>query len=225
MERYSRLLELSDFTEKDLQVLQSKKVLIIGVGGVGQHVATYLVTNGILDLTIVDFDKVELNNLNRQILLSEEDVGKTKVEVVKKALNAKNKDALIKAIECKVDESNVSEIITCNYDVVIDCLDNWKGKLIISEECHKKQNLFLHIGVDGMRGQYALFEKVSLRDLINEEIIGAPKDGVMGPMVGAVASFATLHLIKYLIGKEEADELHYLDFDNHQFSKIKIPRE
>ena len=224
MERYSRLLELSDFSKKDLEVLLCKKVLIIGVGGVGQHVATYLVTNGVTNLTIVDFDEVEMSNLNRQILLTEEDVGKKKVEVVKKALNAKNKDALIKAINCKVDESNVSELITCNYDVVIDCLDNWKGKLVISEECSKKHIPFLHIGVDGMRGQYALFEHCSLQDLVSDEIINAPKDGVMGPMVGAVASLATVHLIKYLLGKADPDELHYLDFDSHQFSKIKILR-
>ena len=224
MERYSRLLELSNFSKKDLEVLRCKKVLIICVGGVGQHVATYLVTNGVANLTIVDFDDVEMSNLNRQILLTQEDVGKKKVEVVKKALNAKNKDALIEAIDCKVVESNVPELITCNYDVVIDCLDNWKGKLVISEECSKKHIPFLHIGVDGMRGQYALFAHCSLQDLVSDEIISAPKDGVMGPMVGAVASLATVHLIKYLLGKADPDELHYLDFDSHQFSKIKILR-
>ena len=224
MGRYSRLLQLSDFSKEDLKILQSKTVLVIGAGGVGQHVATYLVTNGIENLRIVDYDAVETSNLNRQILLTEKHIGNRKVDVVREALFAKNHNALVKSINCKVDESNISEIITNEYDVVVDALDNWEGKLLVSRECKKLNIPLLHVGVDGMRGQYAIFEKCSLQDLVGKDIIGAPKDGVMGPMVGAVASLATVHLIKYLIGKEEADELHYLDFDNHQFNKIKIPR-
>lgn len=225
MDRYSRLLQLSNFTEKDLEVLHSKKVLILGVGGVGQHVATYLVTNGITKLTIVDFDNVEISNLNRQILLTEEDIGKGKVNVVKKALNARNSNALIETIECKIDESNISKIIDHKYDVVIDCLDNWTGKLIISKECLKQRIPLLHIGVDGMRGQYVIFENTSLHSIVNNDIINAPKEGVMGPMVGAVSSLAAVHLLNYLLKKDEPDGLHYLDFESHQFSKIKIPRE
>lgn len=82
MSRYSRLLELKDIDLEQLLSLAQKRVLIIGVGGVGQHVATYLATNGVTNLTIVDYDKVELSNLNRQILLNELDLGKLKVDVV-----------------------------------------------------------------------------------------------------------------------------------------------
>ena len=89
--RYDRLLELSTFSEEKLEVLGTKRVLIIGAGGVGQHISTYLVTNGIKCLTIVDFDTVELSNLNCQILLSEHDVGKYKVDVVKKDIREKPK--------------------------------------------------------------------------------------------------------------------------------------
>ena len=224
MGRYSRLLQLSDFSKEDLKILQSKTILVIGAGGVGQHVATYLVTNGIENLRIVDFDTVEYSNLNRQILLTEKHIGNRKVDVVREALFAKNHDALVKSINCKVDESNVSEIITNEYDAVVDALDNWKGKLLISNECKKLIIPILHVGVDGMKGQYVVFKKCSLEDLVSKDIIGAPKDGVMGPMVGAVSSLASILLIKYLIGKAEPDELHYIDYESHQFSKIKIPR-
>ena len=118
--RYDRLLQLSSFSKEDLNTLQSKKVLIIGVGGVGQHVSTYLITNGIKDLTILDFDKVEISNLNRQILLVEKDLGRYKVDVVKEALKAKNGDANIHSINAKVDKSNIGEIITSEFDVVVD---------------------------------------------------------------------------------------------------------
>ena len=220
--RYDRLLSLSSFSKEDLLTLQSKKVLIIGAGGVGQHVATYLVTNGIEHLTILDFDKVEISNLNRQILLCEKNIGKYKVDVVKKALNAKNKDAYIKSINIKLDKSNVSEIITSKYDVVIDALDNWEGKFIISDECHKKRIPHLHVGVDGMSGQYCVFKDKCLRDILPSEVIKEKRDGVMGSVVGAISSMATTYLIQFLLNKVKADELVSFDFKQNSVKTIKF---
>lgn len=220
--RYDRLLKLSSFTPLDLKTLQRKKVLIIGVGGVGQHVATYLVTNGVENLTLLDFDKVEMSNLNRQILLSEKDIGKHKVEVVKEALNGKNKDSHIEVINTKLDLSNVSEIITSKYDVVVDALDNWEGKFIISDECHNKQIPHLHVGVDGMSGQYCVFKDKSLRDILPTEVVKAKRDGVMGSVVGAISSMATTYLIEYLIGKKKPDLLFSFEFDTNSIKQISL---
>ena len=220
--RYDRLLSLSSFSKDDLKTLQSKKVLILGVGGVGQHVATYLVTNGVENLTISDFDVVELSNLNRQILLTEEDIGKSKVEVVKKVLNAKNKDAEIKVINKKLDSSNVSEIISNEYDLVVDALDNWEGKFLISDECHRKNIPFLHIGVDGMSGQYCLFKNKCLSDILPREVIKEKRDGVMGPVVGAISSMASTYLIEYLLCKKNSDQLISIDFNTISINHVKL---
>lgn len=220
--RYDRLLQLSSFSKEDLGILHSKKVLIIGVGGVGQHVSTYLITNGIKDLTILDFDKVEISNLNRQILLTEKDIGKYKVDVVKEALKAKNSDANIHSINAKVDKSNVGEIITSEFDVVVDALDNWEGKFLISDECHKKHVPFLHVGVDGMSGQYCLFKEKSLRDILPPEVITAKRDGVMGSVVGAISCMASTYLIEYLTGKKKSDILMSFSFNDNQVSQILI---
>ena len=220
--RYDRLLQLSSFSKEDLDILQSKKVLIIGVGGVGQHVSTYLITNGIKDLTILDFDKVEISNLNRQILLTEKDIGKYKVDVVKDALNAKNCDASIRSINAKVDKSNIGEIITSEFDAVVDALDNWEGKFLISDECHKKHIPFLHVGVDGMSGQYCLFKEKSLRDILPPEIVKEKRDGVMGSVVGAISSMASTYLIQYLIGKQKTDILFSFDFISNQIKQILL---
>ena len=131
MDRYSRLLSLKDFSKEKLDLLKSKKVLIIGVGGVGQHVATYLITNGIININIVDFDNVEISNLNRQILLTEEDINKPKVDVVKAALIKKNSEANIKTINLKIDENNIKDI-KLDFDVIIDAVDNWPTRLVIA---------------------------------------------------------------------------------------------
>jgi adenylyltransferase/sulfurtransferase len=220
--RYDRLLELSSFTKEDLKTLQNKKVLITGAGGVGQHAATYLVTNGVENITILDFDKVELSNLNRQILLTELDYGKYKVNVVKEALNAKNKDAHIEVINSKLDKSNVSSIITTQYDIVVDALDNWEGKFLISDECHKKHITHLHVGVDGMSGQYCVFKDKSLRDILPIEVVKEKRDGVMGPVVGAISSMASTYLIQYLLGQFKPDELVSFDFSSNSIKVVKL---
>jgi len=220
--RYDRLLSLSSFSEEDLKTLQSKKVLIIGVGGVGQHIATYLVTNGVENLTIVDFDDVEISNLNRQILLSEQDIGKPKVDVVKKALNDKNRNANIHAFNLKVDKTNADGIITNSYDVVVDALDNWKGKLLLSDICKEKHLSLLHVGVDGMNGQFCIFESHSLRDIVSPDIVKEERDGVMGPIVGAVSATAATYLLEYLTNKKDSDILFGLDFAQNKINSIKL---
>jgi len=220
--RYDRLLSLSSFSGTDLKTLQSKNVLIIGAGGVGQHISTYLVTNGIEHITIVDFDKVEISNLNRQILLSEKDIGRYKVDVVKEALNAKNKDAVIKSINIKLDKSNVGDIITSDYDLVVDALDNWEGKFLISDECHKKDIPFLHVGVDGMSGQFCIFKNICLKDILPNEVVKEVRDGVMGPVVGAISAMASTYLIEYLTKKKDTDLLVSLDFKDLKIKSVKL---
>lgn len=158
MNRYQRLLDLSSFTQEKLDVLRSKKVIVIGAGGVGQVVSVYLVTNGIENLTVCDFDTVEISNLNRQILLKEKHIGQPKNEVVKKALQKRNGEAKIESLFTKIDKTNIEQTIF-GYDIVVDAVDNWQTKLIISDACKKLNILSLHIGVDGEDGQYCIFKK------------------------------------------------------------------
>lgn len=222
MSRYDRLLQLSTFSKEKLELLASKKVLIVGVGGVGQHVATYLITNGIKDLTIVDFDKVELSNLNRQILLEEKDVGKSKVEVVKKALEARNFEAKITSIEQRVNADNIFSI-TKNFEIVVDAVDNWETKLLLSKAAKDQKVLFLHVGVDGSSGQFCLFKEFSLLDLVSPSVVKEKRDGVMGPMVGLLSSMASLHLLRYLAGENvETDTLFSFNQETNAVSKVKL---
>ena len=221
MSRYQRILELSDFKKEDLSLLESKKVLLIGVGGVGQNVATSLITNGIKHLTIVDFDHVELSNLNRQILLKEEDIGKEKVQVVLKELVKRNSDADIFAFHLRVDESNVNQLVQ-GYDIVIDAVDNWKTKIILASACKKNKIPFLHIGVDGYRGQYCLFKKKHFDSVFPSQIQEEPRDGVLGPMVAVIANLASLYLLRYLLHQEECDILYYFDMKTAQLGHVSL---
>ena len=222
MSRYDRLLELSTFSKAKLELLHCKNVLVIGVGGVGQHVATYLATNGILKLTLVDFDKVELSNLNRQILLTENDIGIDKVDVVKTALLSRNSELQIETIKMKINETNINELQT-NFDVIVDAVDNWKTKLLIAKFAKQNNVPMLHVGVDGTGGQFCLFKDLSLLDVVADSIKSEKRDGVMGPMVGVLSSMGSLHLLRYLAGENvEIDTLFSFDEYGNNIRKIKL---
>ena len=222
MSRYSRVLELSTFSEEKLAILKSKKVLIIGAGGVGQTVATFLVTNGIENLTICDFDNAEISNLNRQILLTEKHIGEPKVEIVKKQLQKRNGNAKVESLYTKINKDNANNTIL-GFDVVVDAVDNWPTKLTISEACNKAKIICLHIGVDGECGQFCLFKEKSLYDIVDQGVVSEPRDGVLGPMVGAVSSLATLHLIRYLVGDHnKIDVLYYFKAKTNEIVEVKL---
>ena len=222
MSRYSRVLELSSFNEEKLNILKSKKVLIIGAGGIGQTVSTYLVTNGVEDLTICDFDNAEISNLNRQILLTEKHLGEPKVEIVKKALQKRNGEAKIKSLYTKIDKTNVDKTIE-GFDIVVDAVDNWPTKLVISEAAKCNKILYLHIGVDGESGQFCLFKNKSLLDVVDQGVVQEPRDGVLGPMVGVISSLATLHLIRYLVGDHNfVDTMYFFKAKSNEIIKVDL---
>lgn len=222
MDRYSRLLQLSDFSKEKLLLLMSKKVLIIGAGGVGQTVSTYLITNGVINLTIADFDKVEISNLNRQILVTENDIGQYKVDAVKKALLSRNSTAHIDIVNKRVTKDNIESLIE-DVDLVIDAVDNWETKLVISDACNTKHIPYMHVGVEGHRGQYCLFKNKSLRDLVNDKVTSSIRDGVTGPMVGTISSLASSYVLDYLTGDNlETDKLYFYDHKTKHLGRVNL---
>lgn len=116
--------------------IKSKKVLVIGVGGVGSYTVESLVRSSISNITIIDNDIIDITNLNRQLMTTLDNIGLSKVEVLEKRIKSINPDCNVTALNIFVDDSNIDSIIT-DYDYVVDACDTVKTKLSIIRVCNK----------------------------------------------------------------------------------------
>jgi len=175
LEIFSRQLILKDFSEKDLNFIKKQKIILVGVGGIGCPIAQYLIASGIKNLTLIDHDIIELNNLNRQILYNENDVGKKKVKVAKQKLNLINKSNNIIAISKFISEKNIFEHLI-KASLVIDTTDNWKSMMLINKYCVKKFIPLISCSVIGYDGQIIFFKNNKKKHLCLACIYPSKKD-------------------------------------------------
>lgn len=150
IERYSRQLDIVGLNGQ--AKLSKARVLIIGVGGLGTPVALYLTATGVGELILVDSERVELSNLNRQILYSTRDIGRLKVEVAAEKLRELNPHVRITTYPYRASRELLEELVK-EADLVIDGTDNWETRFLINEFCVKYRKPFIHAGVQGFHGQ------------------------------------------------------------------------
>ena len=139
MKGVKKMLERMEglISKEEIENLKTKKIILFGLGGVGSYVAEILVRAGINNLTIVDFDKVDITNINRQLIALHSTIGKLKTEVMKCRLLDINNELNLKALALKIDENNIKEFHLEEYDYVIDAIDDVKAKLAIIVEAKK----------------------------------------------------------------------------------------
>ena len=136
--------------------IMSSKVLIIGMGGLGCPLALYLSGLGIGKIGIVDNDKIELSNLNRQIIYNYNDIGKYKVDIAKKRIKNINKNIFIKSYKLRLRKNNILNIIK-NFDIICDGTDNFETRLLINDFCLKKKKILISAAVSGFDGHIFKF--------------------------------------------------------------------
>ena len=147
----------------DIDKLKDKTVLIIGLGGVGGHAFESLIRSSIENIIIIDSDKIDITNLNRQILAYQNTVGKYKVDIAKKiALNI-NPNINIKTYKLFLDESNIDEIFLNKIDFVIDAIDTINSKKIIIKKCLKENIPFISVMGTGNKMKPELLEITDIR--------------------------------------------------------------
>ena len=154
--------------EDGLNTLASKSILLVGVGGVGGMTAEALIRAGIENLTIVDYDVVDITNLNRQIIALHSTIGKPKVEVLKNRLLDINPKAKITAINSKFCQEMSEELFSNNFDYVIDAIDDVVNKLLLIKTAHDKNIPIISALGSGNRIEIPCFEIVDINKTEND---------------------------------------------------------
>jgi molybdopterin/thiamine biosynthesis adenylyltransferase len=151
-DRYARNIAISEIGEQGQKKLLGSKVAIIGAGGLGSSCALYLTAAGVGCLYIIDSDRVELSNLQRQVLHSTADIGKNKTDSARVKIEALNPDVKLETCSLRVDAGNIRDLIR-GSDFVVDASDNFPTKFLINDACVLEKIPFSHAGVVGFGGQ------------------------------------------------------------------------
>lgn len=224
--RYIRHIVLSDIGILGQDLLLKSKVLCVGAGGLGSSALTYLVSCGVGFIGIVDFDKVDISNLNRQFLYSVLDLEKYKVFCAENFLKKRNDGVTIFTYKNRISNNNFFEIMS-EYDVILDCTDTLESKFFINE-CGIKLNIPVIYGsILGFGGYISVFSRefgcynCLYSDFSHINCLGY---GVLGPVAGIIGAFQAIECIKFLLNKNNVydfkvlfSKLLFLDFKNLKF--------
>ncbi len=232
--RFSRQLVLNNFGKKGQEKIKAASVLVIGTGGLGSPVLFYLASAGVGKIAFADGDVVSVSNLQRQILFSEKDLNRKKVDVAFERLTNLNSQIIFKKYDTFVDESFALEYFS-NFDLIFDCTDNFATKFLINDICVSKNIPFIHSGVVAWRGQIKTVipqKSACLRCILDENDVSFAKSNASEGILGAVASIgASIQVsegLKFLSGNIEnllSDEILFFDAFSMDFRKVSVQKD
>jgi sulfur-carrier protein adenylyltransferase/sulfurtransferase len=156
LERYSRNMLLKEVGEEGQRRLMDARVLLVGAGGLASSAALYLAACGVGTLGIVDFDRVELSNLNRQVIHGTDDVGRLKVNSAQSAIERINPDVKVIPLADRLVPGNALDIIN-DFDIVLDACDNLDTKFLLNDACYFAGKPYVFGGAVGFDGQASVF--------------------------------------------------------------------
>ena len=203
--RYGRQILLPGFDEDKQQSLLDAHVLIMGLGGLGSPVAMYLAAAGVGKLTLVDFDHVDLSNLQRQIIHTTGSLKQLKVESAASAINALNPEIETVCINKKLNQNELEQLLE-KTDLLVDATDNFASRFMINRACFNTRTPLVSGAAIRMEGQVSVFDFKNpdcpcyrcLYDEDGEEDTSCSENGVMSPMVGIIGSIQAMEAIKLL---------------------------
>ena len=228
--RYNRQMMLPEIGDSGQEKLKKAKVLVIGAGGLGCPVLQYIATAGVGTIGIVDFDKVEIHNLHRQILYTENQVGQAKSTTAKSVLENLNPLIDIIAFEEKLTAENAVRIIQ-NFDVVVDGCDNFATRYLVNDTCVTLGKTLVYGSILKYEGQLAVFNykgSKNLRDLFPEppnpkDVPNCNLNGVMGTLPGIIGTMMAHETLKLLMDLPILkNELVLFNTLNWSFNKLKF---
>jgi adenylyltransferase/sulfurtransferase len=227
---YSRQIMLPEIGIEGQQKLLDSHVLLIGVGGLGSPIAMYLAAAGVGHLTLVDFDTVDLSNLQRQIVHHTGNIGQAKVKSARKKLRKLNPDCQIDIVESLLDEAQLQQHIQ-RTDVTVDATDNFSTRFMINRLCVAEHKPLVSGAAIRWEGQITTFDNQPgsacyqcLYGSEGEEDESCTENGVLAPVVGIIGSMQATETIKLLTGSGSTLQGHLLILDalHMQWREIKL---
>ena len=197
--RYKRQLEL--FGRDGQTKLKEAKVFLAGAGGLGSVTATYLTVAGIGKLRIVDHDVVSLDNLNRQILHWDSDIGREKLKSAAEKLKGMNANIEVETISATIDHDNIDDLVN-DCDLVVDAMDNFPARYALNQSALGKKVPFFHGAVHGLYGQATTVipGKTACLRCIFPEAPPSVSPPVVGVTPGVIGCIQATEVLKYIAG-------------------------
>jgi len=234
IERYSRHIILPEVGGSGQQKMLEARVLLLGAGGLGSPAAYYLAAAGIGNLGIVDFDQVDLSNLQRQIIHSTERIGMLKTESAKKTIQALNPDVNVTLYNEKMDSSNIMSLIK-GYDYIVDGSDNFPTRYLVNDACIMRNKTLIHGSIYRFEGQVTVFKPGDgpcYRCLYPEPpppgmVPNCQEGGVLGVLAGVIGNLQVVEVLKLVlgIGKTLVGKLLIYDALNTEFRNLRLRKD
>ncbi|MGH7739162.1 MAG: molybdopterin-synthase adenylyltransferase MoeB, partial [bacterium] len=207
IKRYTRHILLPEVGVQGQKKLLAAKVLVVGAGGLGCPISLYLAAAGVGTIGLVDFDTVDASNLQRQILFTTADVGKSKVKVAAERLKALNPDVTVNTYEVALKSDNIMDILK-DYDMIIDGTDNFPTRYLTNDAAVLQGKPNVYGSIFRFEGQVTVFkapEGPCYRCLYPEppppgDVPSCAEGGVMGAMVGTIGAIQASEAIKLITG-------------------------
>lgn len=224
LDRWKRQILLFENGEKDQQKIGNGRVTVAGAGGLGSSCLYYLVAAGVRNIQLIDPEKVEISNLNRQILYTTDDIGSIKVEVAKKRLRELYPDASIEPV-CKRVEDSKEDILGFKPDVIVDCTDNFSARMFLNSVSIKNKIPAVFAMVEGFQGicfpVYPL-ETACFNCLFETKKTDKNEIPVLGVAPGLAGILEASIALQILLKKRPLfNEMLHFDVENFSFKLIK----
>ena len=230
--RYSKQIILKKIGIMGQKKISSAKVLIIGVGGLGCPLILYLANTGIGSIGLIDNDKVDLSNLNRQIIFNSSDIGKSKVIQAKKFLKKINKKIKVRIYKERLTEMNSKKILN-NYDIICDCSDNFATRYLLNDYSLKNKKILISAAISKFDAHIFNFNfkknvpcyRCFMPEIPREEY-KCDAEGILPTVAGIAGTLQANEVVKSILLKKNvlAGKMIVFNTLNLNFRKIKLTK-
>lgn len=226
--RYERQIALPEIGEKGQRKLSAARVVVVGAGGLGSPVLYCLASAGVGHIKIIDSDRLDITNLNRQFLHFESDIGRQKALSAQEKLARYNPDIYVHSVAVALDSANTTKQLS-GYDIVLSCVDNKKARYLLNRACVNGGIPLVDGGLRGFEGYvltvlpgvtpcyHCLFPQKKGKDPS-----GIP--GVLGAVAGVIGSMMAVEAVKHIAGIPIDSYFHYVDTLSFRVTPIAAKR-